>query len=279
MAQVEFHYNGTSTIIQCQEEQNFNEICQNFITKSNLNENEINYFYDGKGGSQFNKNLTFKQMANYLDKERKKMDILIISGENNNNNEIFKRSKNIICPECGEDIKIKINNYKINLFECKNNHEMNNISLDEFEKTQIINLMNIKCDICNEKNKSNTYNNEFYKCYECKMNICPLCKSSHEKNHIIINYDKLYYICNEHDETYTNYCKECKKNICLLCEKVHSKHNKILISDMILDKKELLYKLDGLKKSKKLLYDNINKIMEKLNVVKKNIENYYKLEE
>ena len=70
MAQVEFHYNGTSAIIQCQEDQNFNEICNNFITKTNLNENEINYFYNGKGGSQFNKNLTFKQMANSLVKKK-----------------------------------------------------------------------------------------------------------------------------------------------------------------------------------------------------------------
>ena len=57
MAQVEFHYNA---IIQCKEDQKLNEICNNFINKINLNENEINYFYDGKGGSQFNKNLTFK---------------------------------------------------------------------------------------------------------------------------------------------------------------------------------------------------------------------------
>ena len=45
MAQVEFHYSGISTIIQCQEDQNFNEICNNFITKTNLNEKEINYLY------------------------------------------------------------------------------------------------------------------------------------------------------------------------------------------------------------------------------------------
>ena len=72
MAQVEFHYNGNSTIIQCQEDQKFDEIFKNFITKIKLKENEINYFYDGKSGSQLNKNLTFKQLANSLDKMRKK---------------------------------------------------------------------------------------------------------------------------------------------------------------------------------------------------------------
>ena len=81
MTQAEFQYNGVSTIIQCQENQKMSEICNNFISKSHLNENEINYFYDGKGGSQFNKNLTFKQMANAIDKERKKMNILVMINE------------------------------------------------------------------------------------------------------------------------------------------------------------------------------------------------------
>ena len=63
----------------------------------------------------------------------------------------------------------------------------------------MINLKNIICNICKERNKSDTYNNEFYKCYECNINICPLCKSKHNNEHNIINYDKVHYICNKHD--------------------------------------------------------------------------------
>ena len=48
-------------------------------------------------------------------------------------------------------------------------------------------ISKIKCDICKDKNKLNTFNHEFYICNECKMNICPLCKSKHDKNHNIIN--------------------------------------------------------------------------------------------
>ena len=55
-----------------------------------------------------------------------------------------------------------IKDYRINLTGCKNNHEINNILLNEFENTQMIDLKNIKCEACNEKNKSNTYKNEFY---------------------------------------------------------------------------------------------------------------------
>ena len=52
-------------------------------------------------------------MANSIDKSRKKMNILVLSQNDNinvNNNII--RAKNIICPECHEDIKMNINNYK-----------------------------------------------------------------------------------------------------------------------------------------------------------------------
>ena len=111
MAQVEFQYNGANTIIQCQENQKMSEICINFVTKAHINENDINYFYDGKGGAEFDKNLTFNQMANSMDKIRKKMNILVISQDDNINdiNNII-RAKNIICPECNEDIKMNINN-------------------------------------------------------------------------------------------------------------------------------------------------------------------------
>ena len=222
----------------------FNIVCINFVTKAHINENDINYLYDGKGGAEFDKNLTFNQMANSMDKIRKKMNILVISQDDNINdiNNII-RAKNIICPECNEDIKMNINNYKIYLFGCKNNH-INNISFKEFGDKQKINLLNIKCEICKEKNKYNTYNNEFYKCNECKIYICPLCKIKHDKNHDIYNIDKIHYICNKHDEIYIDYCKDCNKNLCLLCSKEHSKHDRISIRDMILDKNELIIKLN-----------------------------------
>lgn len=72
MAQVEFIYNEKICVIYCQENQKMSEICNNFANKSNVNENDIYFFYDGKGGSQFNKNSTFVQMANSFDKTKKK---------------------------------------------------------------------------------------------------------------------------------------------------------------------------------------------------------------
>ena len=73
------------------------------------------------------------------------------------------------------------------MYECKNGHKMENILLNEFEETQNIDLSHIKCDICKKNNKSISYNNIFYKCLTCNNNICPLCKSNHDKEHKIIN--------------------------------------------------------------------------------------------
>ena len=257
------------------------DICNRYINKIGKDIKNLNFIYDGNNLNENILELSFNENANNIDKERKKMNILVLSDEDNsNNNNILIRAKNIICPECFEDIKIKrINNYKINFFECKNNHKISDILLDEFEKTQMINLKNIKCSICKMNNKNNTYNNEFYKCFECNINICPLCKSKHNTKHCVINYDKMHYICNKHNELFTNYCNKCKINICSLCEKEHLKHNKKSIGDMIFDKQELLNKLNELKQSMSTFNDIVNEIKEVLNKVRENMECFYKLEE
>ena len=109
---------------------------------------------------------------------------------------------------------MKIKDYKIELYDCKNNHKIDNILLEEYENTQKIDISKIKCNICKD-NKSESYNNIFYICNSCKINICPLCKSKHDKNHNIINYDQKEYICEIHNENYVKYCDTCKNNICM----------------------------------------------------------------
>ena len=220
MSEVEFNYNGIKTIIQCKSNEKMKNICQNFANKIQINKNEIYFSYDGKAGIQFNEELTFEEMINKKDKKRNKMSILVLQNENiykeEEKNDIIK-SKEIICPKCGENIRMDIIDYKITLYECKNRHKIENILLDKFEKTQKIDRVKIKCDLCKDNNKSNVYNNILYRCNTCKKNICPLCQSKHNKEHKIINYDDKYYICEEHNEKYNSYCEECKMNICTLC--------------------------------------------------------------
>ena len=43
----------------------------------------------------------------------------------------------IICPECKENCIINIKDYKINLFGCKNGHNINNILFQNYESTQV----------------------------------------------------------------------------------------------------------------------------------------------
>jgi len=75
--------------------------------------------------------------------------------------------------------RIKIVYYNIKLYFHKNKHNFDKI----FENTQKIDISKIICNIYNKNNKSKTYNNKFYMCNICKINICPLCKLKHDKNH------------------------------------------------------------------------------------------------
>ena len=133
---------------------------------------------------------------------------------------MFVKSNDIICPECGKYSLISIKNYKISLSNCQNKHNINNIPLDEFEKTQNINFSKITCGICGLK-KSNIFKYELYFCINCQKNICPRCRSKHNNSHSLINYDEMNFLCLEHNDFYSKFCKDCVNNICMACEENH----------------------------------------------------------
>ena len=111
---------------------------------------------------------------------------------------LIKKSKYVICPDCGENCLIDIKDYKIYLSQCDKGHSTI-LSLDEYPSTQKIDESKIICNKCN-KNKTQTYKNQFYKCGNCNINLCPLCKANHNNKHIIIDYDSKNYLCNKHGE-------------------------------------------------------------------------------
>ena len=184
-----------------------------------------------------------------------------------NNNKVFVKAKQIICPQCKEKIRMNIKDYKINLFDCKNNHNFT-ILLNEFNNK--IDISNIQCNNCNI-NKSKT--NEFYRCLSCNINLCPTCKNNHNKEHDIINYELKDFICNIHNQSYIKYCKECKMNICLDCINQHKNHNLINFEDIIPDKS----KINKMKEDIDKLNEYINEIINKLKIVKENMEIYYNI--
>ena len=274
MSKVIFYYKGIQTEIQCNINDKIKDIYKKYETKIGIDISKLYFIYNG---NKINDYLHLNEIINKEDKRRNIMNILV----NENDKTIIKenqiKSKEIICPKCYENILVKINEYKIILFNCKNNHEINNILLNEYQNMENIDISKVVCNKCNIKNKSNTYNNEFYRCNICKINLCPLCKSNHNNNHKIINYDYKNYICEMHNKEYNKYCKDCKLNLCTLCFKEHKSHLITDYGDIILNEEDNKKEINKLKEYINKLNNNINDIIEIFNKVKDNMNIYYNI--
>jgi hypothetical protein len=156
MAEVIFNFEGNITKIQCDINDKIKDIIDKFLIKIKKKEDNFYYLYNG---TRIKYDLTFIEQANELDKSRKKMNILVIMNNDENNDDIKPIiSKNIICPECKENIRMDIIDYKIKLHDCINNHSIDNILLNEFDELQKIDKTKIinnddKYYICNKHNK------------------------------------------------------------------------------------------------------------------------------
>ena len=188
---------------------------------------------------------------------------------------ITRKANEILCPECYKNVFIKVDKYKIKV-KCINKHNKT-LLIEEFEDSQIIDLSKIICNDCKIKNMGNTHNNIFYKCLNCKISLCPLCFSKHNKEHKKINYNEVNNLCDIHYDNYENYCVDCKKNICLKCFEEHNNHKikyfgQLYISEDKIkeEEKELRSLIDKMK-------ENIENIKLKLDKVINNLEKYYKI--
>ena len=78
------------------------------------NADKLLFLYNGL---KINEEYSFEELANNLDKKNKQMLISVndIESESIENNDKIKKSKEIICPNCKGNIRIKIENYKIKL--------------------------------------------------------------------------------------------------------------------------------------------------------------------
>jgi len=266
-----FNYKGQEVKIQSKKNENMNNIFKRYTNKINKDINNLYFIYNGNIIN--NNDIKLEEINN----KENEINILVYDINNTNNERKNEREcKDIICPKCGENCIIEIKDYKINLNKCNNKHNINNILLDKFSNLQVID--EIKCNNCN-KNRLEIYDNKIYKCCNCNINLCPLCKYNHNKEHKIMDYDLINYICKTHNERYTSYCKECEKNICDICEiKSHNNHNLIYHKDIIKNIEnnnnieELKIKIDKLNKE-------IKEIINKLNKIIKNIDIYFKINE
>ena len=269
MSKVIFSFNGAETIIKCKIQEKLEEICNRFALKIGIDKNNLLFTYKQ---DIINEELTLKQLDDTKDKKSNKINIFVEEIKEEKNNIKLKEIK---CPECNENVRISIKDYKINLFECKNGHEKNNILLNEYIKEENRYLSKIICKNCYKSNINN--NDSLYKCITCENTLCHLCKLNHDKNHIIINYDKINCICNKHDEIFIKYCNQCKENICKLCEDNHKNHNIINFEEIFPNKNKSKKEMKQLKNNIDKLKEYIKDIINKLNVFIDNIEIYYNI--
>ena len=174
MTHLDFICNGKNIRICCNLNDKMENIFKKYILEAKIDENSVFFLYDGK---RIDEKLELKDIINNKKENEIKILVSLKDELEKEKNISVIESKYIICPECRENIRIRIDNYKIKLYDCYNGHQFNNILLEEYDNTQKIDLNKIKCDKCKDNNKSNTKNNEFYICLTCKMNICPLCKT------------------------------------------------------------------------------------------------------
>ena len=153
MFEIAFIYNGKSTIIQCNKEEKMKQIFNKFKQKSGLDINSLYFVYSGNKIT--NDELNFEMIANNEDKLRRRMNIIVNDKNSFSSNSSIIKSNVIICPKCYENIKLIIKDYKIFLYECKNNHEIDNISFNKFEETQKIDISKIKWMFARKKTKVN----------------------------------------------------------------------------------------------------------------------------
>jgi len=201
------------TVIECSCENYIDEISDKITKKLNIKKNEMIFFYRGKRITQNNK---INKFINKDDLIKNRLNIFGFKIKHISKEKLFynkNRFKEIICPECGEICKIKFDDYKIILYECRNNHKLRNVELENFFETQSIGRSKIKCDNCNNFAKTIEYD-ELYNCLKCNKYLCIFCKEIHNNKHIIIKCEEKNYICNMHNERYNSYCYKCHQNLC-----------------------------------------------------------------
>ena len=276
MSRITFLFRGDEVPIECTQKEKLVTVIQRFCEKAQVNRNNVIFLFNGGILDEY---ITEDKIPK---NEQNKKFITVDYNNNDDQADVIIKSNDIICPQCKECASISIDDgYKITISNCKNGHKTENLLISEFEKTQDINISKIICDKCKNKNMGEVFNKEFYRCINCKLNLCPLCKKEHNLNHNMIIYQNKFHICEEHGEPYISFCNDCKKNLCFTCEEKHSNHPTTDFKKLRKNKNDLENELNTFKayldKIKKIAEDNNYNYKEKLNKVIQNYEIMYKI--
>ena len=275
MNKVDFTYNDDKYFVQCSNDDKMKDIIAKFLSKINKERKNIVFLYNGL---MINEELSFNQCANRLDRSRNYMSVVVVEGQNSNDDSVnLKKSNYIICPQCEEDAFLSIKDFKLSITGCNKQHKTEDLELKELEKTQYIDQSKILCDNCRTL-KSDTSDNKFFVCINCKQKLCPKCKDKHDVAHkdYIKEYEENQFFCQIHFDEYSNYCSDCKKDLCKSCLKEHENHKFIAYESIIPDLN--LLKGDELRDTKEKIYrlkTIINGMIYQLNNLNKNLDTYF----
>ena len=162
MVTIEFNYNQSITAIQAKLTDLFQEAIDKFYQKSLIPKDSV-YF---RANEIIKPERTVETYMNDINKADCKL-IVYVEDIYKVEENIKKESKDIICPECKEPCLIKIEDYHIKLYECKNGHTTKGIKIDEYPKTQEVNMSSIICEKCKIQNKGKL--DKFYYCFILKL--------------------------------------------------------------------------------------------------------------
>ena len=217
-----FLYKGQNIEIQAKRDQYMKDIFSSLNNKVSKEVKNLIFLYNGQ---IINENLKLEQINNK--DNRITIYVQELANEDTQKEEDNSEKKNILCPICGKSCIINIDDYKITLNRCENEHNKANIFLKDYNEIQNSIKSKILCNKCKEE-KTKIFGHKLYACCNCNINLCPICKSTHDKNHIIIDYNSKNYTCFIHGERYTSYCQDCNKNLCDICELEHNKKHKFI---------------------------------------------------
>ena len=269
----EFKYNQKLSSIKCNIKEKFGEIIEKYKSKEKFENKPLNFLYSG---TTIKEGETIEDLLKDDNGKTEKIQIIVESkGEEKN---FIVKSKSIICPKCKEDIRLKMKDYKIYLYDCKNGHKIGNILLNEFEETQKLDLSKFICNLCNNENKKSINNKKCFYCFSCKLNICQICKENHDKKHLISDIENKNLSCHLHNkESFIKYCNQCKLNLCFSCLEHHQGHDIILYESIKPDINKIKEEFKKMRNTLDKFNANINQIKKCLNTVQENFEIYYNI--
>ena len=288
-----FIFNNQKTEFNFNKSDLIQNILSSFATKINRKIEDFNFLYCGEKlvnyESKTLSDLSPKDNMINISVYEKNQKEENSGGKIMPENVSLKVSEHIICPRCKFMSEIDINNFKVYITNCNNNHSMPGLFMNDFNTTQYIDESRILCQECKKSQKellisTENQSNVLQMC-SCGMSICQSCFPSHKekilnKNHNSIPYQDKDYFCFEHNNIYSAYCQKCKKNICEKCEEIHNNHQIDLYKNILL-KDNIIQNIKNMNEeliSKVQRFNHeLNELINLLNNISTNIQNDLKI--